>query len=70
LVFEISKKIRKWLKNALLTPFLNQFWQVIDRWKGLEANFLYSLPDITIGKALHVIPYKNKTMDIKIAYIS
>jgi hypothetical protein len=26
---------------------LNRFWQIIARWKGLEVDFLYSLPDIT-----------------------
>jgi hypothetical protein len=28
------------LKNALLVPFLNQFWLTIARWKGLEVDYL------------------------------
>jgi hypothetical protein len=61
---------KRHLKNALLALFLNRFRQIITRWKGLEVNFSDSLPDITFSKALHVIPYKNKTMARKIAYIS
>ncbi len=33
-------------------------------------NFQYLLPDITFGKALHVILYKNETMARKIVLIS
>ncbi len=33
-------------------------------------NFQYLLPDITFGKALHVIPYKNETIARKIVLIS
>ncbi len=58
------------LQNALLALFLNRFRQTIARWKGLEVNFSDSLPDITFSKALHVIPYKNKTTSRKIAYFS
>ncbi len=67
----LNIRITKMLyKNALLTSFLNRFWQIKARWKGLELSFPYLLPDITFGKALHVIPYKNKPMSRKIANIS
>ncbi len=49
-------------KNALLTSFLKWFWQSIANWKGIT--------DITFGKALHVIPYKNENIARKIVLIS
>ncbi len=75
-MYEISKFLKitphenEIFENVLLTLFRNRFWQVIARWKGIELNFSYLVSNITFGKALHVMPYKNKTLTRKIALIS
>jgi hypothetical protein len=49
---------------ALLNPFLNRFGRIIACWKGLELRNSDPLPDITFGKALHVIAYNHREVTL------
>ncbi len=64
-IFRIPPPMKLSIQNALLTSFLNGFRRIIACWKGLELRSSNTLPDITIGKALHVMRYKIKNMHQK-----